>query len=87
MGDWWTSPKADWWFKSFRLEKEIAMGAGLCSLFKKSTDAESAVVQRCPKCNHHTFRKVRPEDKESPGDSNWLCSRCGNDTDEFGNKL
>ena len=31
--------------------------------------------------------QVRPEDKESPEGPNWRCFECGNDTDEFGNKL
>jgi DNA-directed RNA polymerase subunit RPC12/RpoP len=87
MGDWWKSAKADWWFKTSGAEKDILAGIGLYGLFKKSIDAENATVQRCPKCHHHTFYKLHPSEKKTPKDSNWLCSQCGNDTDEFGNQL
>ncbi len=61
--------------------------ASVAGLIQNDIDSENAVVQRCPKCNHHTFRKLRPEEKESADSSNWCCTRCGNETDEFGNKL
>jgi len=70
-----------------RLRNAAYAAASIAGLFQKDIDSENAVVQRCPKCNHHTFRKLRPEEKASPDDSNWLCSQCGNTTDEFGNKL
>jgi hypothetical protein len=43
--------------------------------------------QRCPKCGHHSFRRVDAFEKDNPSDSDWRCFRCGNDTDEFGSKL
>ena len=70
-----------------RVRDTAYAAASIVGMIQKDIDSESAVVQRCPKCNHHTFRKLRPEEKASPGDSNWLCSQCGNTTDEFGNKL
>ena len=61
--------------------------ASVFGLIQNDIAAAESPVQRCPKCNHHSFRRIRPQDKASPEDSNWVCPRCGNDTDEFGNKL
>ena len=70
-----------------RIKNEAYAAAGICGLFMNDIEAEDAYVQRCPKCGHRSLRRVRPEDKKSPGDSNWRCFECGNDCDEFGNKL
>jgi DNA-directed RNA polymerase subunit RPC12/RpoP len=87
MRDPWKDSKTDWWFKTSGSEKNALAAVGLFGLFKKSMDMENATVQRCPKCQHHSFYKVQACEKKTPDDSNWLCSRCGNDADEFGNKL
>ncbi|MCK4564735.1 MAG: hypothetical protein KAU94_08685 [Verrucomicrobia bacterium] len=87
MGEWRKSSKNDYWeFRSAEHQEEMA-AVGLYGLFKNDLDAETATVRRCPKCNHRTFHKSHPDDKQSSKDSNWLCSHCGNDADEFGNKL
>jgi predicted RNA-binding Zn-ribbon protein involved in translation (DUF1610 family) len=62
-------------------------GLSVFGLISNDIDAEVTGVQRCPKCGHHSLSRLRRQDKQSPGDSNWRCTRCGNDTDEFGNKL
>ena len=86
MGEWRKKSKNDLGFIS-PLHLEGRAAVGLYGLFKNDLDAETATVRRCPKCNHHTFHKVHPDDKASAEDRNWSCSSCGNDTDEFGNKL
>ena len=87
MGEWQKSSKADDWKCPVPFASEGMAAMGLYGLLRNDLDAETATVRRCPKCNHHTFYNVHPDDKISVEDSNWLCSRCGNDTDEFGNKL
>lgn len=57
--------------------------ASVLGLILNDIDAESTYAQRCPKCDHHTLVRVQPGDPKSP----WLCNHCGNDSDEFGNKL
>lgn len=70
-----------------RITGAALAASSVLGLIQKDIDSENAMVQRCPKCNHHTFRKLRPGEKTDPDGSNWRCSRCGNETDEFGNKL
>jgi len=60
---------------------------GIAALFMKDVSSGSALIRRCPKCGKRTLCKRNPEDKGPPSDSGWVCSRCGNDADEFGNKL
>jgi len=52
-------------------------------MLQNDIDAESSYAQRCPKCERHMLVRVRPGDPKSP----WRCNHCGNDSDEFGNKL
>ncbi len=61
--------------------------AAVFGMFQNDIDAEAATLQRCPKCDHHSFRRLRPDEKVSADSSNWRCTRCGNTTDEFGNAL
>lgn len=70
-----------------RIRGQIYAATSVLGLVMNDIEAEEGHVQRCPKCQHHSLRRVRPENKESPGDSNWRCFECGNDADEFGNKL
>ncbi len=57
--------------------------ASVFGLFMNDINAEGAYAQRCPKCGRRTLVRVRAGDPKSP----WKCTRCGNDSDEFGNKL
>lgn len=70
-----------------RARGQIYAAASILGLVMNDIDAEEGYVQRCPKCRHRSLRRVRPEDKASPEDSTWRCFECGNDADEFGNKL
>lgn len=67
----------------YRYKSSIYSAIGIFGLFKNDIDAESTYAQRCPKCDRHTLVRVRAGDPKSP----WKCNRCGNDSDEFGNKL
>ncbi len=66
--------------------RAYAAGA-IFELIQNDIEADEGFVQRCPKCHHRSLRKLRPEEKTSAADSNWRCFECGNDCDEFGNKL
>lgn len=55
-------------------------------LVMKDISYAEARYRRCPRCGKRTRRKAKSEGKDSPPDSIWACSRCGNDIDEFGNK-
>ena len=55
-------------------------------LMMNDSGKESVITQRCPKCGKRTLRKLKMDDKRF-GSSKWLCAHCGNDEDEFGNKL
>jgi DNA-directed RNA polymerase subunit RPC12/RpoP len=68
-----------------RIRYRLYAAASVLGLVANDINAEEGYVQRCPKCRHRSLRKVRTEDKESY--ANWRCFECGNDTDEFGNKL
>jgi hypothetical protein len=70
-----------------RIRNPFYAAASIFGMIQNDIKAESAAVQRCPKCNHHSFRRLKPSEKGVADDSNWRCFRCGNDTDEFGNKL
>ena len=70
-----------------RMRNEVYAAAAVFGMIQNDIAAETATVQRCPKCNHHSFRRLRVEEKESAAASNWRCTRCGNETDEFGNVL
>ncbi len=70
-----------------RIHGRVVAGAGIYGLLRNDIDADEGFVQRCPKCRHRSLRRIRPEDKQSPDESNWRCFECGNDCDEFGNKL
>ncbi len=61
--------------------------ASVVGLVLNDVNAEEGYVRRCPECRHRSLRNVRAEDKKSPEDANWRCFECGNDADEFGNKL
>jgi len=60
---------------------------GIAALVMNDSSASIAQIRRCPKCGKRTLCKRKLENKKSPSDSNWICSRCGNDCDEFGSKL
>lgn len=49
---------------------------------------DEAQTQKCPKCKKRTLHRLKKtkDDQFSRG-SNWKCANCGNDEDEFGNKL
>jgi predicted RNA-binding Zn-ribbon protein involved in translation (DUF1610 family) len=66
-----------------RIRRTAEAACGMLEIMQEKPMNE----QRCPKCGHHSFRRVKDSEKENPDDSNWRCVRCGNDTDEFGNKL
>lgn len=70
-----------------RIRGEAFAAAAVYELIKNDIDAEEGFVQRCPKCGHHSLRRLKPAQKASPDDSHWRCFECGNDCDEFGNKL
>lgn len=57
--------------------------ASIFGMLANDIEAEDAYAVRCPKCDHHTLVRLRPGDPKSP----WQCNTCGNDADEFGNKL
>ena len=58
---------------------------GVAALMMNDTSAASARIQRCPKCGKRSLCKWKG--KRASTESHWICSRGGNDTDEFGNKL
>ena len=70
-----------------RVRGQIYAAAAICGLIKNDIESEEGAVQRCPKCRHRSLRKLRPEEKKASGDGDWRCFECGNDADEFGNKL
>lgn len=70
-----------------RLRNEAYAAASVFGMIQNDIASETATVQRCPKCDHHSFRRLRPEEMEAPDSSHWRCSRCGNEKDEFGNSL
>ena len=55
-------------------------------LMMNDSGKESVLTQRCPKCGKRALRKLQKDNKQF-GTSKWLCANCGNDEDEFGNKL
>ena len=70
-----------------RIYGYVATGSAIAGLVQNDVNMEQGFVQRCPKCRHRSLRRIHAEDKRSPDDSDWLCFECGNDCDEFGNKL
>ena len=70
-----------------RAQAPLRVGTAIYGLMQNDIAADEGAVQRCPKCRHRSLRKLRPEEKTSPADSNWRCFECGNDCDEFGNRL
>ena len=81
--DWDPDIHDDDFMETGKFQSRTHAALGLFGLFKKSIDAENAYAQRCPKCDRHTLVRVRMGDPKSP----WICNHCGNDADEFGNKL
>lgn len=65
------------------IRSRFLAAASVFGLFQNDIQAETAYAQRCPKCDHHSLVREQPGDPKSP----WRCNRCGNDADEFGNKL
>lgn len=59
---------------------------GAIVLFFKDVSTSEARTHKCAKCKRHSLIKRKPEERR-PGDSRWVCFRCGNDLDEFGRKL
>ena len=55
-------------------------------LLMNSSVKEEALTQKCPKCKKRTFHRLKPSDPRY-STSKWKCSNCGNDEDEFGNKI
>jgi predicted RNA-binding Zn-ribbon protein involved in translation (DUF1610 family) len=55
-------------------------------LMMNDSGKAEAITQRCPKCGKRTLRKLKKDDARF-STSKWLCANCGNDEDEFGNKL
>ena len=51
-------------------------------LISADSGVERAAAQRCPKCRKKTLRR-----KNNSTFNKWECTSCGNDEDEFGNKL
>lgn len=75
-------------YSGFRIFGALILLIGVAVvLMMNDTSSASARIQRCPKCGKRSLCKRKPEDKQFSADSNWICSQCGNDTDEFGNKL
>ena len=70
-----------------RIRGPLYTAAAIYGLIKNDIESEEGTVQRCPKCRHRSLRKLRPEEKKASGDGDWRCFACGNDADEFGNKL
>ena len=66
-----------------RARAQIYAAASVFGLIQNDIAAESTYAQRCRKCDRHTLVRVRMGDPKSP----WKCNHCGNDEDEFGNKL
>ena len=66
-----------------RTRAQAYAAASIFGMLQNDIQAESSYAQRCPECDRHTLVRVRPGDPKSP----WLCNHCGNDEDEFGNKL
>ena len=54
-------------------------------LVMKDVSSSETRNRRCPRCGRRSLRKRDPEDKRKLSDSDWICSRCGNDSDEFSN--
>ena len=76
--------------ESFMPQRTRNLSYALASIFgmmQNDVDAESAGIQRCPKCDHHSLRRLRPDQKSPVDPANWRCTRCGNSDDEFGNPL
>ncbi len=58
---------------------------GAAALFMNSTGAEESSAQRCPNCGRNTLRRKKKD--QFSNSKGWKCTECGNDKDEFGNKL
>jgi ssDNA-binding Zn-finger/Zn-ribbon topoisomerase 1 len=58
---------------------------GAAGLFGTSIRAEESRAQRCPKCGRK--RMVKKKKDPFSKSAGWECTSCGNDKDEFGNKL
>lgn len=58
---------------------------GVGALFMSGTSASEAPVQRCPKCRRIALRKYKAGSHTAS--AGWKCTECGNDRDEFGNRL
>ena len=65
----------------------FVIAIGIRMLVLKDVFSDEARLRRCPRCGKRPPRKARSAGKKSPFDNTWVCSRCGNDADEFGNKL
>jgi len=59
---------------------------GVAALFMNDNAKAQALIQKCPKCGRRSLRKLKKDDPRY-STSKWKCSSCGNDEDEFGNKL
>jgi predicted RNA-binding Zn-ribbon protein involved in translation (DUF1610 family) len=58
---------------------------GVVALMMCDSASSEARIRRCPNCGNRSLCKRK--EKRRADDSNWVCTCCGNDADEFGNKL
>ncbi len=58
---------------------------GVGALFMNDSTPARQLAERCPKCGAKGL--VRRPGSSSAAESRRVCARCGNDEDEFGNKL
>ena len=63
----------------------LAILGGL-ALFIIDIGKEDVNLKRCFKCGNRRLRKLKKDDKQF-STSKWKCTSCGNNEDEFGNKL
>ena len=51
-----------------RIRAQVYAAASVLGLVMHDINAEEGYIQRCPKCHRRSLRKVRTEDKKSPGE-------------------